>query len=118
MSIYTTYELQPNLNYNKFKFPYTNRYKYHQVYLDNQETFFETYNIPAIPKLASDKYHVIKSGEEGRWDLISNKFYKTVNYWWLICLANLISNPFELVSAGTVIRIPSLDYLIQKDKVS
>lgn len=118
MSDYITYELSPNLDYNKFRFPYTNRYKYNQVYSIENELFFETFDIPEVPISPADNYYPIKAGEEGRWDLISHKFYKTVGYWWLICLANQISNPFEIKPTGTVIRIPSLDYLIQKDKVS
>jgi hypothetical protein len=106
-----SYELIPDTNYNKFNFAYTNRYKYMTVYSSEGETFFETYNIPDIPKNAKDIYHQLKSGEEGRWDLISYKYYKTVSYWWLICLANDINDPFNSPLAGSVIRIPSLSYL-------
>ena len=107
-----TYELMPNPNYNKFSFLHTNRFKYNTVYTINGETFFETYPIPDIPKNKKDTYHQLKSGEEGRWDLISYKYYQTVDYWWLICHANDISDPFDVPPAGSIIRIPSLDYIM------
>jgi hypothetical protein len=109
-----SYELVPDTSYSKFDFSYSNRYKYNSVYSLNGETFFETYDIPSIPKSAKDIYHQLKSGEEGRWDLVSYKYYRTVNYWWLICIANDISDPFDVPPAGTIIRIPSLDYVITR----
>ena len=108
-------ELIPNPKYSKLNFPYRNRYRYCNVYTENNETFFETYDIPEIPISVFDKYHQIKPGEEGRWDLISNKHYQSVNYGWLICHANNIFDPFDSPPVGTILRIPSLDYLTQKD---
>ena len=108
-----TYELTPDPNYSTYSFPYINRYKYAAVYNLDQESFFETYDVPDIPINSKDSYHQIQAGQEGRWDLISHKYYKTVNYWWLICLANKISDPFEILPNGSIIRIPSLSYLIR-----
>ena len=107
----TTYELIPDLSYDKGNFPYVNRYRSTPVYTVEDQTFFGTYDIPYIPLYIKDTYHQIKAGEEGRWDLISYKYYQTVNYWWLICIANAISDPFESPPAGTLIRVPSLEYI-------
>ena len=108
-------ELISNPDYSKLNFPYRNRYRYTTVYTEDNETFFGTYDIPEIPSSPFDEYHQIKPGEEGRWDLISNKHYSSVNYGWLICHANEIYDPFDSPPAGTILRIPSLDYLTQKD---
>jgi hypothetical protein len=77
------------------------------VYSINNESFFGTYTFIEIPKDVNDKYDQIKPGEEGRWDLMSYKHYQTVNYLWLICLANNVYDPRDSLPAGSVIRIPS-----------
>jgi hypothetical protein len=110
----TTYEFIPSTKVISLNFPYSNRYKFCNVYPSDKELFFETYDIPEIAKSVDDKFHQIIAGEEGRWDLISYKHYRTVEYWWLICHANEIRDPFEILPAGTIIRIPSLDYLTTK----
>ena len=107
-----SYELIPDTKYSKFNFSHTNRYRNNSVYSSEGEIFFETYDIPDLPKSVKDIYHQLKAGEEGRWDLISYKYYKSVNYWWLICIANDISDPFDAPLAGTIIRVPSLDYIM------
>jgi hypothetical protein len=49
---------------------------------------------------------VISAGMEGRPDLISNSSYGTPDYWWLICAANNIIDPFEQLVAGKQIKVP------------
>lgn len=49
---------------------------------------------------------VVPNGMEGRPDLISNNLYGTPKYWWIICVANNISDPFEQLIAGKKIKIP------------
>lgn len=108
-----TLELIPDTTIKKYDFPYHNRYRKSKVYHDNGETFFGTFEFQEIPKSPSDKYYQIKPGEECRWDLISYKHYDgMVDYWWVICAANDIYDPFEIVPAGTIVRIPSLDTLV------
>lgn len=48
------------------------------------------------------------TGFEHRPDLISNIFYKTPEYWWLILLYNNIDDPFEGLNVGDQIKIPIL----------
>lgn len=55
------------------------------------------------------KMTIIPTGLEGRADLLSYSAYGTVSYWWLICLANEIRNPFEELTTGKQIRIPIID---------
>ena len=52
--------------------------------------------------------YVISAGEKGRVDLISYKFYGTTDYVWAICAVNHITDPFEQVTPGRRILIPSL----------
>ena len=49
---------------------------------------------------------IIPAGMDSRPDLISNNVYGTPNYWWLICTANNIIDPFEELKAGKTIKIP------------
>ena len=48
----------------------------------------------------------VPAGFEGRPDLISYEVYGIVDYWWVICAANNIIDPFEQLLAGKQIRIP------------
>jgi len=59
-------------------------------------------------KLASEpaKVLVVPAGFEGRPDLLSYEVYGSVDYWWVICAANNIIDPFEQLIAGKQIRIP------------
>ena len=45
--------------------------------------------------------------EDDSWTNISYKFYNTYKLWWLICKFNNISNPFNELIAGKIIKIPS-----------
>jgi len=49
---------------------------------------------------------IVPAGFEGRPDLISYEVYGIVDYWWVICAANNIIDPFEQLLAGKQIRIP------------
>lgn len=104
-------ELIQDPSYSKLNFPHYNRYRYCSVYSENNETFFGTYDFVEIPISPYDRYYQLKPGEEGRWDLISNKEYLSVDYWFLICLANNIFDPFDSPPAGTILRIPSIDFI-------
>lgn len=62
----------------------------------NADTYFN-YEIGYIP-----------AGYEHRPDLISNLFYDTPNYWWLILLVNNISDPLQGLNGGDKIFIPKI----------
>jgi hypothetical protein len=51
----------------------------------------------------------VPTGMEGRPDLIAHKFYGDSTYWWIICVANNISDPFEQLIAGKLIKLPLMD---------
>ncbi len=48
----------------------------------------------------------IPAGAEHRPDIISNVFYNTPAYWWLLMLVNNVSDPFEGFNVGDQILIP------------
>ena len=50
----------------------------------------------------------VPTGFEHRPDLISEVFYNTPNYWWLLLLYNNISDPFEGLNVGDRILIPKI----------
>ena len=64
--------------------------------VENIETAFE-YQVGYIP-----------AGVEHRPDLISNIFYNTPSYWWVIMLVNGINDPFEQLNVGDRILIPNI----------
>ncbi len=62
-------------------------------------------NIKNVPA----KLLVLPAGFEGRPDLLSYEVYGTTDYWWVICLANDIIDPFEQFKAGKQIKVPVFD---------
>jgi|10_taG_2_1085330.scaffolds.fasta_scaffold05904_3 hypothetical protein len=47
-------------------------------------------------------------GMEGRPDLIASDVYGNSYYWWVICVANNVIDPFEQLKAGKLIKIPQI----------
>lgn len=79
-----------------------------------EERYLETYNQKFVPEHPRDVYHVVKSNEVGRLDIISNEYYGTPTYWWAIALANEFIDPF-ILNVGDLIRIPTLTSLSDID---
>lgn len=52
-----------------------------------------------------DSRHTVTAADEFRVDLISYRFYGTVEYWWIILLANDVIDPFS-IKQNTILRIP------------
>lgn len=50
----------------------------------------------------------IPPGYEHRADLISNLFYNTPTLDWLLCWFNEISDPFQQLNTGDIIKIPKV----------
>ena len=61
-----------------------------------------------------DSYEV---GHDEWFDNISQKYYGTPNFWWVIAAFNNILNPFESLSPGDNIKIlyPSYLYTLMRD---
>ena len=59
----------------------------------------------------SDLYNEYTVLNGDHWTLISYKFYDTIDLWWLICKFNEINNPYEIPVAGTMIKIPTNEFV-------
>jgi hypothetical protein len=59
-----------------------------------------------IDKVFNYEVGYIPAGAAHRPDLISNVFFSTPSYWWLIMLVNNVSDPFEGLNVGDQILIP------------
>ena len=79
----------------------------------------ESYVIPLFLHIPTerfseyDAYHTVTAVDHQRPDLISYHYFGTVDYFWLILLANDIINPFDL-PIGSILRIPSPETVINQ----
>jgi len=71
---------------------------------------FAPLNIAPHP---SDTLHNVEGGEIGRPDIISYRHYKTPDLYWVILWINNILDPFETLYPGMVLRIPTLQRLME-----
>ena len=97
------------------KYDYISRYSvYRQILAD--DTYLESYNQKYISSSERDQFHVVARNEENRLDIISNNYYGTPTYWWIIALANEFIDPFVL-NVGTSVRIPPLESIFELNGV-
>lgn len=73
------------------------------IFLNNEELFFSE----------SDSYYTITTVDRRRPDIISYRFYGTVDYFWIILLANNVLDPFD-IEINTILRIPSPSTVLSK----
>lgn len=59
---------------------------------------------PPIPRNVSDIYLLTTPGD--RLDLLANKYYGDVGYWWIIAEANAIGKGSMTIPAGIQLRVP------------
>lgn len=107
----------------------TSRYKYirtlcakHQVHpnkfiqqsheYNNAKPYHETIYKRGIAKRDGDSYYVVQNTSEDRLDIISQRYYGSPIFWWVIAQANasVIFDPFN-VPRGTKLRIPQISSL-------
>jgi hypothetical protein len=82
----------------------------HKGVVTNTPVGSKTYDafVAGIEDAYKYKIGKIPPGAEHRPDLISNTFYNTPSYWWLLMLVNNISDPFEGFNVGDRILIPEI----------
>ncbi len=68
---------------------------------------FGTWEPPQFEPSDEDIFHPITQMDVGRLDLISQKYYGTPTYWWIIAYVNDIDD-FLTMDVGKKIRIPAL----------
>ena len=86
----------------------TSRYEKIQTIKDSGIEYHSTNRIRGVKYSASDKYYTVTNMTKNRLDIISNVFYNTPIYWWVIAEANVIFDVFNDVYVGRTLRIPQL----------
>lgn len=93
-----------------------------RYYLYGYETYLHK-NVPVTSVVGNKNYDVfvtnldnkfeykvgyVPVGYQHRPDLISNLFYDTPGYWWILMQVNNVIDPFDGFNVGDQIRIPIL----------
>ena len=91
----------------------TSRYKHISIYKnpDDEQFYYGVWTIPTIDEQPQDTYYTVKVTENRRLDKIAQTIYGNYLLWWIIAVANNISDPFVELAVGQVIRIPFLPYI-------
>jgi hypothetical protein len=101
-------DVLPKLN----AFSYENLFK---VYQDSSDKpyYYNIINTVALPADMDPaiyyEYQVPSSFMS--WTNISYKMYGTIKLWWILCLANNISDPTSFPEAGTKLKIIRTEYV-------
>ena len=76
-----------------------------KVYKDGEYYFYNILQCVQLPKdMNTDVFEVVEIPGSMPLSTLSFKLYKTINLWWLICLANKIDDPTQFIAPGTTIR--------------
>ena len=67
--------------------------------------YLESYDIPKVPVTQDDQY--VEVSVTDRLDLISNQFYGTPEFWWVIAHANNLGKGTLAIQEGAIIRLPA-----------
>ncbi len=74
---------------------------------------FRTYTINDEVKSDLLYYYVYTAHEEDWWENVSYDFYDNTELWWINCLLNDITNPFEEMEPGLSMKVLKEDYVPQ-----
>lgn len=96
----------------KSSVPYSRYRSLYQLTTPAQQTYLQTFELFTIPQTPQDQFHYVEPAEVNRLDLIAFKYYKLPQLWWVIAIANSITNPLS-VPVATQLRIPSTHTLYQ-----
>lgn len=91
---------------------YESRYRTCVLYKDGSEEFLGARPLLDTSPQPDDLSHVVNVGE--RVDLIAYRYYARTDLWWLVCDYNGIANPLTPLEPGTVLRLPSHDYVFMR----
>ena len=96
--------------------PDLNIYRYEKIFklytTNDNQYFYNLLQSVFLPDKLDDRaifYLTIKNQQP--WTTISYNAYKTIELWWLILLTNKIYNPFQLPTAGTVLKLIKPQYI-------
>ena len=71
---------------------------------NNGKRYYQSYLLPQIDISTSDEYIVVT--QQKRLDHLAQDYYNDPTLWWIIALANNLSNPTLIIPIGMQIRIP------------
>jgi len=109
----------PKLNYGEKIYPSSNDSKHHMAVNSELYRFDGIGVLPLflrnfvndIPEYIDGEYiHRVKEKEVNRLDLISWKYYRTPELFWIIMAVNDITDPFN-IEEGTILRIIPKSYI-------
>jgi len=81
---------------------------YNVVTVDNTQELDHLWNsLSGFEEKYAPNYYRVEISDLMRPDLISYKNYGTVEFWWVICLVNSISNPLNDLTVGQILSIPA-----------
>jgi len=95
-----------------YNLPRLNSTKYENIFniytdVDNKYYYNLLQTIAFPDNLPNSFFIQYVVGNQDAWSLISYKMYNTIDLWWIILLANAITNPLEPLIPGTVLKIPN-----------
>lgn len=95
--------------YEPKRYPNVSRYSSLRRLKDTEsgKYYHENWIQKFIKVSAEDQYYTVTLYEKNRLDIVSNMYYSTPKYWWVIAIANNIIDPFDL-PIGTNLRIPPI----------
>ena len=77
-----------------------------KLYKDGPYHFYNILQQVTLPdNIDTAMYEVVDMPPQMPFTVLSHKVYGNINLWWLICLANDIANPTQLLPPGTQIRV-------------
>lgn len=89
---------------------YENIFKLYKT--DNQQYYYNLLQSIYLPENIDDNYVFYQQiNNKTPWTIISFNAYKTIDLWWLICLANKIYNPIKFPEAGSVVKVVKPQYV-------
>jgi len=102
--------MEGNFQNNIDDLPRLNSTRYENIFkIYKEKDIYYYYNIIQSLYLPSnideEKVYYMVISNRMPWTTISYNAYKTIDLWWLICLANSIYNPVEFPRAGTSVRV-------------
>lgn len=84
------------------------RYSNAWSYQDDKERYFlGTFAPITIPPHSSDRLYILEAGDVARPDLIAYKHYGHPSFYWVVLWLNDITDPFEEMYPGMLLRIPT-----------
>lgn len=70
--------------------------------------FYNILNRVDFPEnIAPSTYTIYHTKPKEAWTLISYKFYKRIDLWWIIAAFNKIDNTFKQIKPGTRLMVPT-----------